>query len=139
MSRTFRKNRKSDEIIRDGERQYATSSCRHHGGCDYCKNNRTFEKAVSLKDELKLHELENDLSRAHDNQIYLRERQILSYTWNVPISKIDLIYDGQAGELCIYIENEWRGYLDENLPLTDGHSWFVITNGKYIGIDEPLI
>ena len=63
MSRTFRKKRKSDKIIRDGEGQYAASSCRHHGSCDYCKNDRTFEKAASLKDELKLHELENDLSR----------------------------------------------------------------------------
>ena len=61
MSRTFRKNRKSDEIIRDGERQYADSSCRHHGSCDYCKNNRTFEKAISLKDELKLMRLDEPL------------------------------------------------------------------------------
>ena len=139
MSRTFRKKRKSDKIIRDGEGQYAASSCRHHGSCDYCKNDRTFEKAASLKDELKLHELENDLSRTRDNQIYLRERQILSYTWNVPISKIDLIYCEPIGELCVYVDNVWRGYLDENLPLTDGHSWFVISNGKYIRIDEPLI
>ena len=80
MSRTFRKKIKSSKIIRDGERQYADSSCRHHGSCDYCKNNRTFEKAISLRDELELMGLENDLSRTHDNQIYLRERQILSYT-----------------------------------------------------------
>ena len=139
MSRTFRKKRKSDKIIRDGDRQYAATSCRHHGSCDYCKNNRTFEKAASLKDELKLHELENDLSRKQDNQIYLRERQILSYTWNVPISKIDLIYCEPIGELCVYVDNVWRGYLDENLPLTDRHSWFVISNGKYIRIDESLI
>ena len=138
MSRTFRKKRKSDKIIRDGERQYADTSCQHHGSCDYCKNNRTFVKAASLKDELKLHELENDLSRT-DNQIYLRERQILSYTLNVPISKIDLIYCEPIDELCIYVDNIWRGYLDENLPLTDGHSLFVISNGKYIGLDEPLI
>ena len=139
MSRTFRKKIKSSKIIRDGERQYADSSCRHHGSCDYCKNNRTFEKAISLRDELELMGLENDLSRTHDNQIYLRERQILSYTWDVPIYKIDLIYCEQIGELCIYVDNIWRGYLDENLPLTDGHSWFVISNGKYIGVDEPLI
>ena len=138
MSRTFRKKIKSSKIIRDGERQYADSSCRHHGSCDYCKNNRTFEKAISLRDELKLMGLENDLSRTHDNQIYLRERQILSYTWDVLIYKIDLIYCEPIGELCIYVDNIWRGYLDENLPLTDGHSWFVISNGKYIGIDEPL-
>ena len=118
MSRTFRKKIRSSKIIRDGERQYADSSCRHHGSCDYCKNN---------------------LSTTHDNQIYLRERQILSYTWNIPISKIDLIYCEPINELCIYVDNIWRGYLDENMPLTDGHSWFVITNGKYIGIDEPLI
>ena len=103
------------------------------------QNNRTFEKATSLKDELRLHELENDLSVTHDNHIYLRERQILSYTWDVPISKIDLIYSELAGELCIYVNNEWRGYLDENMPLTDGHSWFVIINGKYKRIEEPLI
>ena len=139
MSRTFRKKIKSSKIIRDGERQYADSSCRHHGSCDYCKNNRTFEKAVSLKDELELMRLENDLSRDHGNQIYLRERQILSYTWDVPISKIDLIYCEPINELCIYVDNIWRGYLDENLPLTDGHSWFVISDGKYIGLDEPLI
>lgn len=68
MSRTFRKKIKSSKIIRDGERQYADSSCRHHGSCDYCKNNRTFEKAVSLKDELRFHELENDLPTTNDNQ-----------------------------------------------------------------------
>ena len=68
MSRTFRKKRKSDKIIRDRDRQYADTSCQHHGSCDYCKNNRTFEKAVSLKDELRFHELENDLSTTHDNQ-----------------------------------------------------------------------
>lgn len=138
MSRTFRKKIKSNKIIKDGERQYAVSSCRHHGSCDYCKNNRTFEKAASLKDELELMRLENDLSRNRDNQIYLRERQILSYTWDVPISKIDLIYCEPIGELCIYVDNVWRGYLDENMPLTDGHSWFVISNGRYIGLDEPL-
>ena len=71
MSRTFRKKRKSDKIIRDGERQYASSSCHHHGSCDYCKNNRTFEKAASLKDELKLHELENDLTRTPDFILYM--------------------------------------------------------------------
>ena len=139
MSRTFRKKIRSNKIIRDGERQYADSSCRHHGSCDYCKNNRTFEKAISLRDELELMGLENDLSRTHDNQIYLRERQILSYTWDVPIYKIDLIYCEPINELCIYVDNVWRGYLDENLPLTDGHSWFVISDGKYIGLDEPLI
>ena len=139
MSRTFRKKRKSDKIIRDGDRQYTATSCRHHGSCDYCKNDRTFEKAVSLKDELELMRLENDLSGTHDNHIYLRERQILSYTWNIPISKIDLIYCEPIDELCIYVDNVWHGYLDENLPLTDGHSWFVISNGKYIRIDEPLI
>ena len=139
MSRTFRKKIKSNKIIREGERQYTDSSCHHHGSCDYCKNNRTFERSASLQDELRIYELENNLSTTHDNQIYLRERQILSYTWNVPISKIDLIYCEQINELCIYVDNVWRGYLDENMPLTDGHSWFVITNGKYIGIDEPLI
>ena len=139
MSRTFRKKIRSNKIIRDGERQYMDSSCRHHGGCDYCKNNRTFEKAVSLQDELRIYELEKDLSTIHDNQIYLRERQILAYTWNIHISKIDLIYCEPINELCTYVDNVWRGYLDENLPLTDGHSWFVISNGRYIGLDEPLI
>ena len=52
---------------------------------------------------------------------------------------IDLIYCEPIGELCVYVDNVWHGYLDENLPLTDGHSWFVISNGKYIGIDEPSI
>ena len=61
MSRTFRKKIKSSKIIRDGERQYADSSCRNHGSCDYCKNNRTFEKAISLKDELKLMRLDEPL------------------------------------------------------------------------------
>ena len=139
MSRTFRKKIKTSKIIRDGERQYADSSCRHHGSCDYCKNNRTFERSASLQDELRIYELENDLSTTHNNQIYLRERQILSYTWNVPISKIDLIYCEPIGELCVYVDNVCSGYLDENLPLTDGHSWFVISDGKYIGLDEPLI
>ena len=124
MSRTFRKQKKSYNIVRDGEGSGSIIP---------------FEKATSLKDELEFMELENDLSRTRDNQIYLRERQILSYTWNVPISKIDLIYCSPINELCIYVDNIWRGYLDENLPLTDGHSWFVITNGRYIGLDEPLI
>ena len=71
MSRTFRKKIRSSKIIRDGERQYADSSCHHHGSCDYCKNNRTFERAASLQDELRIYELENDLSTTHDNQIYI--------------------------------------------------------------------
>lgn len=124
MSRTFRKQKKSYNIVRDGEGSGSIMP---------------FEKATSLKDELELMELENDLSRTRDNQIYLRERQILSYTWDIPISKIDLIYCEPIDELCIYVDNNWRGYLDESLPLTDGHSWFVISNGRYIGIDEPLI
>ena len=67
MSRTFRKKIKSSKIIRDGERQYADSSCRHHGSCDYCKNNRTFEKAVSLQDEIVLAEDNSDWWIVEDN------------------------------------------------------------------------
>ena len=125
MSRTFRKKIRSDKIIRDGESQYAASSCRHHGSCDYCKNNRTFEKAVSLKDELELMRLENDLSRDHGNQIYLRERQILSYTWDVPISKIDLIYCEPINELCIYVHNivyKKDGYFFYSITRADGYN-----------------
>jgi len=42
MSRTLRKKRKSDKIIRDGDIQYVSSGCKHHNSCNYCRRNRTF-------------------------------------------------------------------------------------------------
>ena len=74
MSRTFRRKVGSNKIIKDGDKQYAASSCRHHGGCDYCKNNRTFEKAISLEDELELLSqdvLEDSLQELTDEDLFV--------------------------------------------------------------------
>lgn len=43
MSRTFRKDRKTQKKVKDGHRQYASKSCEHHGGCPYCLKNRIFD------------------------------------------------------------------------------------------------
>ena len=42
MSRTFRRDRKTDKKVRDGHPQYASKSCEHHGGCPWCERNRLF-------------------------------------------------------------------------------------------------
>lgn len=42
MSRTIRRNRKTDRKDKlDKDFQYGAASCRHHGGCPYCEENRT--------------------------------------------------------------------------------------------------
>jgi hypothetical protein len=42
MSRTIRRQRGTNQRVRDGYPQYSSSSCRHHGSCNYCANNRLF-------------------------------------------------------------------------------------------------
>lgn len=44
MSRTYRRDRKTKELVRDGTRQYVSVSCEHHGGCPWCENNRLFNQ-----------------------------------------------------------------------------------------------
>ena len=41
MSRTYRKYHRDGKQIRDGRWQYASRFCEHHGGCPFCKSNRT--------------------------------------------------------------------------------------------------
>ena len=43
MSRTFRKDRKTQKKVKDGYSQYVSKSCEHHGGCPYCLRNRIFD------------------------------------------------------------------------------------------------
>lgn len=52
MARTVRVKRKSDKKVRDGTVQYVASSCRHHGGCTYCENNRLFNYRKLNQDKL---------------------------------------------------------------------------------------
>ena len=43
MSRTYRKYHKNGKVIRDGQWQYPSRYCKHHGGCDWCRSNRTYK------------------------------------------------------------------------------------------------
>ena len=43
MSRTIRKDRKTQKKVQDGHRQFSSKSCEHHGGCPWCLKNRTFD------------------------------------------------------------------------------------------------
>jgi hypothetical protein len=52
MARTVRTKRKSDKKVKDGTVQYAASSCRHHGSCSYCRNNRLFNFIKLNQDKL---------------------------------------------------------------------------------------
>jgi hypothetical protein len=42
MSRTIRKDRKTQKKVQDGHRQFSSKSCEHNGGCPWCLKNRTF-------------------------------------------------------------------------------------------------
>ena len=42
MSRTYRKERGTSKTVPDGQDQYPSRSCRHHGGCSWCERNRLF-------------------------------------------------------------------------------------------------
>lgn len=57
MSRTYRKDRKTKKIVRDGTKQYVSVSCEHHGGCPWCENNRQIDK---IKTELWADILKNE-------------------------------------------------------------------------------
>jgi hypothetical protein len=52
MARTVRTKRKSDKKVKDGTDQYASRSCRHHGSCSYCRNNRLFNFIKLNQDKL---------------------------------------------------------------------------------------
>ena len=52
MARTIRTKRKSDKKVREGTTQYNDSSCRNHGGCGYCKDNRLFNYRKLNQDKL---------------------------------------------------------------------------------------
>jgi len=45
MARTVRTKRKGSGVVRDGMIQFPVRSCRHHGSCGYCVQNRTFSRA----------------------------------------------------------------------------------------------
>ena len=141
MSRTFRRKVGSNKIIQDRDKQYVASSCRHHGGCDYCKNNRTFEKAISLEDELELlaQDLTEDCSKNADiSSEHLKDRLILSKLWNVDVSEIMFFYLAAIDEICIYLNDKWVGYFDDS-PLfydSDRRLFLLLGNGQYKYIEE---
>lgn len=61
MSRTFRKERKTKKIVRDGTRQYVSVSCEHHGGCPWCESNRLInQKKVDQIAEFELDIYKNE-------------------------------------------------------------------------------
>lgn len=85
MSRTFRKKIKSNKIIRDGEKQYTISSCRHDS-CDYCKNNRTFERFPSFQQEIQL--LMEDLTESGSQSVdisseHIKDIDTLARLWSI--------------------------------------------------------
>jgi hypothetical protein len=56
MSRTIRKDRKTQKKVNDGHRQYASKSCEHHGGCPYCLKNRLFDIYKSKQEKFYVYE-----------------------------------------------------------------------------------
>lgn len=50
MSKTFRKNPKTQKIYQDKDRKHqkASRSCLHHGGCPYCENNRFYNTKIKI-------------------------------------------------------------------------------------------
>lgn len=46
MTKTFRKNSKTQKIYQDKDRRHqkVSRSCLHHGGCPYCESNRLHNK-----------------------------------------------------------------------------------------------
>lgn len=141
MSRTFRKKRKSDEIIRDGERQYAASSCRHHGGCSYCEDNRTFERFPSFQQEIQLlmDDLTENCSQSADiSSEHIKDIDTLAHLWNVTPDKINFSYCAPVDEICIYLEGKWVGYFDENPVFYDSEKrlFILLGDGRYKYIEE---
>lgn len=140
MSRTLRKRRKSDEIIRDGERQYAAASCRHHGG-GIGDENRTFERFPSFQQEIQLlvEDLTENCSQSADiSSEHMKDINTLARLWNVTSDKINFSYCAPVNEICIYLEGKWVGYFDENPMFYDSEKrlFLLLGDGQYKYVEE---